>query len=1182
MRVFDREMSDNNHLFSAKDKKKAAKLGSLLPAPPSISPLAMNPLKMFPSKSDTITKTFSALEIPKVKRQLEGYERWMYPDRIDPTFGVAGSSQEDYIRRSYRRIASSNLHNPLPREDVSLGELHRRPAPPKNKFVLVEEARLEELSKFENVLREEKFRLGEQCAWLLNDTEVQACVPTPATRLALHNLCESEMRTLRAQIVRLNTEWDAHYKKNSYNRPPVYMKHAYTDAAPLAQKAMKLMMVKDAQDTWRIRKDRDTMLYEDDMSSLVMRYEDAHERKLDYDRYFVLATRYGHWDEEKFYQDNRPGKRYWTRVMKAVVGVQRIWGSYWAVRRIRLFRGARALQTLWRSFYAYKWNHPVIKMRLKIGKRTYYAFCWMRWMEYVDIIKAIKAKIRWARFRPAREGFMIWKAFWDDTQRGRVGIMRRFVKRMQNAGLAGCYLKWVNYKNYRKSIKSKVKRWLSGYFTFDVWINYTKYRRYIRKLNNSATTLAASYRRLVAQKAFNVRRDALRCLLRFSIILKNWTFVAVKRRRFLDREFIMWHEKELERRATLAATNERNRGHRIQLIVGEKEKLAAQKLRRHLRGKHGKVQLRDEARLFNGLQTKTKSAAQLARADLIRRCVGATRMYECHNFDIQYAPAHRCADAGCDTIFTDDGQYHRHLLESPRHRGKHQNWSGFHMMLKNQAGADCLNQYIIEQHGFGELNHCVELWTAIMNWKNTTTESDQYLDLFVEIYDTFLSGRQATHPVDLKTVITPHFDDGHAGKMGASKKAKIGSRAYDDSDIDNMLDEIKERVEVVRVREFSDTFFCERVARKSILRHLTFQPAQRYEAWTDELVVDPKLLDHVAFICFLKLFNTFGPDPCASNVPSDVLYHPECEHLYEAQREANRESPWGEDAEARFDLCNCEGMVEWRRDRNIPSVAGDPAYAAHGFYASDFILRYRDAQKKSERTQKLTLFDDMVLTRKMSFKTFATEYKDRDTDTTKMAWRAVDEGFIPLVQSILNTFIAEETAMEIYRRSAMEQGKYEPLLAEAADAVDWAEIDLFEEFWNFYVPSMLMSMLSVDDFRRGMLEYAGVVKLDLKKTLQIDMSRKNEGKEWFEKFFSQAEDMADEVGPTTDRSAAKKIQRIARGMLGRKKARQAFVSCFTKRYDPIEGVEYYTNEATGETSWVPPRIKKRLYPRAVW
>jgi hypothetical protein len=1112
-------------------------------------------------------------------RKLEGYERWMYPDRIDPNFGVAGSSQEDYIRKSYRRLASSNLFNPLPQGDVSLNELHRPMPAPSRKFVLVEEARLEELSKFENVLRDEKSRLGEQAAWLLSDTDTKACVPTPATRLAIHNVCETEMRSLAAKIHKLNEEWGVFYKKNHYDRPPVYLKNSFVENAPLGMKAQKLLMMKDASIQWRTRKDRDTMLYEDEQSYLVQAYTDAHERRQDYDRYFVLATRYGHWAEEVFYKDNRPGLRYFKRVMKAVRNVQRLWGSFWAVRRIKLFRGARALQTIFRGWFAYKWNYPVIKMRLKIGKRTYYIFCWTRWMEYLELVKELKTMIRRARFKPARLAYAEWKAMWVEAQTGRVAVMRRFVKRMQNAGLAMCFSTLKNYTLYRRNIKSKVKRWLSGYFTFDVWIQHTKWRRYMRKLGNASTTLSAGYRGMLARRAFYKKRNALYVLIRFSIIIKHWVAVASKRRKFLDRQFITWHDTELTRRISVAATNERNRGHRMQMMVGEKEKAAAALLRRHLRGKSGKIQLKQEAKRFVGMESKGKSAFALARSDLIQRCVGATRMYECHNFDTTYPPVHVCADAGCGTIFTDDEQYHRHLSESPRHRGAHQNWSGFHMMLKNKVGKECINTFIIEKHGFGELNHCVDLWSAIAHWKCTPTDSKGYLEQFIEIYDTFLAGRQATHQVDLHSTIMPHFDEGFAGRSGTSSKAVAGAKPYGDNDIENMLAEVKAKVNEVRVREFEDDFFCERVADQSILRTITFRPPARYEAWTDQNVVDPKLLDHIAFICFLKIFNTFGPDPCPTNMPMELMMSREGEHLHEAQREASTVSPWGDEAEARFDLCNCEGVVEWRRDRVIPVVAGDPAYAASNFYNSPFIVDYRAAQVKSERNGKMLLFQDMCSKRLRDFKNFADEYKEHDTACVKASWKAVDQCFEPLLNEISHLFIAEEMAQEIFRRSYLEQEAYEPQGMKAVEAVDWAEIDLFEEFWTFFVPSMLMSMLEVEGFRKGMLEYAGMIKLQLKKTLQIDMSRKNEGKEWFDAFFSEAAEMADEVAPSlTERAAARRIQKHIRGVLGRKKARIAFTACFTKRYDATEELCYYTNEATGETSWDPPKIIKYIWP----
>ena len=74
---------------------------------------------------------------------------------------------------------------------VSLDEIGGQKESVGKKYVLVEESRLSELSKFEDILREEKDKLGEQCAWILSDVQTKVNEPIPATRLAMHNMCES-------------------------------------------------------------------------------------------------------------------------------------------------------------------------------------------------------------------------------------------------------------------------------------------------------------------------------------------------------------------------------------------------------------------------------------------------------------------------------------------------------------------------------------------------------------------------------------------------------------------------------------------------------------------------------------------------------------------------------------------------------------------------------------------------------------------------------------------------------------------------------------------------------------------------------------------------------------------------------------------------------------------------------
>ena len=60
------------------------------------------------------------------------------------------------------------------------------------------------------------------------------------------------------------------------------------------------------------------------------------------------------------------------------------------------------------------------------------------------------------------------------------------------------------------------------------------------------------------------------------------------------------------------------------------------------------------------------------------------------------------------------------------------------------------------------------------------------------------------------------------------------------------------------------------------------------------------------------------------------------------------------------------------------------------------------------------------------------------------------------------------------------------------DVLEWVEIDLFEEFWWFFVPHMLNKMLEVVDFKKGMMEYAGMVKFSISKNKKIDLNKAKE------------------------------------------------------------------------------------------
>ena len=49
---------------------------------------APNPLDIFPSRKDTLTKAFFSVDVPQHAKKKEEKDRWLHPDQINPEFGL--------------------------------------------------------------------------------------------------------------------------------------------------------------------------------------------------------------------------------------------------------------------------------------------------------------------------------------------------------------------------------------------------------------------------------------------------------------------------------------------------------------------------------------------------------------------------------------------------------------------------------------------------------------------------------------------------------------------------------------------------------------------------------------------------------------------------------------------------------------------------------------------------------------------------------------------------------------------------------------------------------------------------------------------------------------------------------------------------------------------------------------
>lgn len=138
----------------------------------------------------------------------------------------------------------------------------------------------------------------------------------------------------------------------------------------------------------------------------------------------------------------------------------------------------------------------------------------------------------------------------------------------------------------------------------------------------------------------------------------------------------------------------------------------------------------------------------------------------------------------------------------------------------------------------------------------------------------------------------------------------------------------------------------------------------------------------------------------------------------------------------------------------------------------------------------------------------------------------------------------------------------------------------------------------MSDCQPGILIYAGLKKVQLKKKLVIDKTAARQMQEaadkWFNPWIKQAveEDRLSipplpirtgrYFGVLSDFPASERpvirIQRRIREVMARNRVRREFIKTFVKKYDDYSGGWYYENTNTGSTSWERPVFIRHLFP----
>ena len=474
-----------------------------------------NPLTVFPRRTDRMTTVFWQ----EPKRQVRQF--WLSPlvahnpaalDAIMKSEGGASGPQDSAKREAARWFRGAAAKELLGGDAVP-GVFAKAPAPPSGggggggggagarrsslggtseEFVMVPKGRLGELCEIEKLLQEERKALGEQCTWLLSDTQISTRTPQPYVVAAVNYICDLEVETAGAAIQKLRAwrwrslreciaEWEASRSTLGYLNLTGYTPKEHAELMPLAERPAvhKGALVKFFKGRWMAwqqeeleqeERERQTMVREEAAQRQVLRCHEAQERKADYGIYAALATSFGPLAADLFEQQNRCGAAYQDVVSEAVLVLERFWLFFFPFRVARKRGAARDLQRLWR---AHVWRvriKPIFafrdRLRSKMVRRHLQAW-------QVVASKSTRARVFLLRLFKEHEQWAL--AIWRDAARAqkkeRLRKLELIARQFQNRHMFAMFRSWSAFTYKMLRVKFFCKRIMidNEHHVFRMW-----------------------------------------------------------------------------------------------------------------------------------------------------------------------------------------------------------------------------------------------------------------------------------------------------------------------------------------------------------------------------------------------------------------------------------------------------------------------------------------------------------------------------------------------------------------------------------------------------------------------------------------------------------------------------------------------------------------------------------------
>lgn len=451
----------------------------------------------------------------------------------------------------------------------------------------------------------------------------------------------------------------------------------------------------------------------------------------------------------------------------------------------------------------------------------------------------------------------------------------------------------------------------------------------------------------------------------------------------------------------------------------------------------------------------------------------------------------------------------------------------FHLMLKSPRGVQIFRDQLLDKHGIDALVHVVDGWAAVQEWRksqSSVNQGDEYHKRAVAVYDMYLRK-------DASRLMRLEEGAPGGGKEGSKEGSKEGIK----------MGKIDEAVSVLarcKAREYLGWFRGEAPRRGGVLRGLLGMAKKMEEKWTDQQIVPAGVFADIEWVCVVRLFGAY------------------------------RATFWGSDEHRAY--MDHVGEETAKRDEGMMADFLKLRHARFLTQAKD--VKRLDAEYRKER-----------------------ERWEREIDA--LAVRAADALLGEEVRRLWERHARAEVREKTFQIRCAEQEVAEGPLLLADEAVEWAMDCAVDQTYEFYTKSLVETLWKKPECQRGMEEYAGFRKPEIKDLKKMngfkagaappvigDFKKASADAEWLTQFLRGA--TVDEHSALRQGSpqshAAGVIQRRVRGVRGRKSARKAFATTFTKKYDPSSKNYFYLNNSYNSTSWVRPALMTRLFPKSTW